>query len=89
MKNIAIISGGYSGESVISVKSAEFVKENLDPAKYRGYQIVIDDTGWYYTENGKRYDIDRNDFSLALPGGKIKFDKVFNIIHGDPGETVR
>jgi D-alanine-D-alanine ligase len=87
MKNIAIISGGYSGESVISVKSAEFVKENLDPAKYRGYQIVIDDTGWYYTENGKRYDIDRNDFSLALPGGKIKFDKVFNIIHGDPGEN--
>ena len=88
MENIAIISGGFSGESVISIESAKFVVENIDRSKYTGYQIIIDGSGWYYLDkNGKRYDVDRNDFSLSLPQGKITFAKVFNIIHGDPGEN--
>jgi len=88
MKNIAIISGGYSGESVISIESAKFVVEHLDKNKYKGYQIIINKTGWYYLDgSGKKYDIDRNDFSLNLPSGKVTFHKVFNIIHGDPGEN--
>lgn len=88
MENIAIISGGYSGESVISIKSAKYVADNLDSEKYRGFVIIIDRSGWYFsTESGLRYEIDKTDFSLSLPDKKIKFDKVFNIIHGDPGEN--
>lgn len=88
MENIAIISGGFSGESVISIESAKFVVAHLNDKKYTGYLIIIDNSGWYYLDaEGKRWEIDRNNFSLHLQHGQINFDKVFNIIHGDPGEN--
>jgi D-alanine-D-alanine ligase len=88
MENIAIISGGYSGESVVSVESAKFVAQNLNSELYRGFVIVIQKDSWFYDDSkGNRYEIDKNDFSLTLPEGKISFHKVFNIIHGDPGEN--
>lgn len=88
MERIAIISGGYSGENVISVQSAKYVATNLDPALFIGYVIIIDRSGWYYlSADNKRFDIDKTDFSIILNNEKIKFDKVFNIIHGDPGEN--
>ncbi len=88
MENIAIISGGFSGESVISVQSAKYVASNLDPAKFQGFVILIDKSGWYFLdENQKRFEIDRNDFSLPLESETIQFQRVFNIIHGDPGEN--
>ena len=88
MENIAIISGGYSGESVISIESAKFVVKHLNSKKYKGYLVIIDNSGWYHLDNkNRRYDINRNDFSLNLEEGKINFHKVFNIIHGDPGEN--
>lgn len=36
-----------------------------------------------------RYDIDKNDFSLQLPSGKVSFDLALIVIHGDPGENGR
>ena len=88
MQNIAIISGGYSGERVISVESAKFVAANLNASLYRGFVIVITEESWHYLNpKGESVEIDKNDFSLHLEEGKITFDKVFNIIHGDPGEN--
>ncbi len=87
-KNVAIISGGYSGEKVISIESAKFVKENLDKSKYIGFPIIIDKDRWYFEDEiGVKFDVDRNDFSIDTGFNKIKIDVVFNIIHGDPGEN--
>ena len=86
MKNIALVCGGYSGEYVISVQSAEQVYENLKD-NYNVYTIIINKDSWYYDNNGQRTDIDKNDFTLMLNGSKIKFDAVFIIIHGTPGEN--
>ena len=33
-KNIALVTGGYSGESVISYKSAESIFQNIDSEKW-------------------------------------------------------
>ena len=87
MKNIAVICGGYSGESVVSLRSAEYVLENLNKDKYKAYKIIIDRGNWYYERNSEKYFIDKNDFSLNIGSGKIVFDGVYNIIHGDPGEN--
>ena len=87
MKKIAIICGGNSGEYEISMKSALVVNRHLDKNKYAGYLIEIKGTNWYYTGNkGEKHLIDKNDFSLNLNGESIKFDGVFNAIHGTPGE---
>jgi D-alanine-D-alanine ligase len=86
-KNIALISGGYSGESVISYKSAATIYENLDKEKWNCYLIDIHPDGWFYMdENQKKQFVDKNDFSIIVNGDKLKFDAVLVGLHGTPGE---
>lgn len=87
MKNIAIIMGGYSSEFEISLKSGNVVYQYLDKTKYNGFRIHILKEKWVYVDdNNKEFPIDKNDFSVTVDGTKIKFDAVFNAIHGTPGE---
>ena len=87
MKNIAIIMGGYSSEFEISLKSGNVVYQYLDKTKYNGFRIHILKEKWVYVDdNNNEYPIDKNDFSVTVDGNKIKFDAVFNAIHGTPGE---
>ena len=86
-KKIALITGGYSGEAVISYKSAATIQENLDADKWEVYKIDISPTGWNYVNaDGENFSIDKNDFSITLAGNKIKFDAVLVGLHGTPGE---
>ena len=86
-KTIAFVTGGYSGEAVISYKSAVTIENNIDNDKYEIYKIDIDPTGWWYeTAEGEEVAVDRNDFSLRVNGRKITFDAVLIGIHGTPGE---
>lgn len=85
-KNIAFVTGGYSGEAVISYKSAITIENNLDTAKYNIYKIDITPEGWWYiAPDGRKTAVDRTDFSINL-GEHIRFDAVFIGIHGTPGE---
>lgn len=84
---IAFVTGGYSGESVISYKSAVTIENNLDLTRYTVYKIDITKEGWFHeARGGGRIPVDKNDFSLTLEGGKITFDAVLIGIHGTPGE---
>lgn len=86
-KNIALVTGGFSGEAVISYKSAVTIDNNLDREKFTVYKIDICPEGWFYESgNGKKTEIDKNDFSLRLDDQKINFDAVFIGMHGTPGE---
>jgi D-alanine-D-alanine ligase len=87
VKKIALITGGYSGEAVVSYKSAETIKNNIDTTKWDCYLIDINPKGWIYKDaNGAEILIDKNDFSLTLASGKINFDAVLVGLHGTPGE---
>ena len=84
---IALVTGGFSGEAVISYKSAVTIDNNLDRDRFTVYKIDINPQGWYCElENGQKAAIDKNDFSLLENNQKIKFDAVFIGIHGTPGE---
>ncbi|MFD2823160.1 D-alanine--D-alanine ligase [Lacinutrix iliipiscaria] len=86
-KNIAIIMGGFSSEYEISLKSGNVVFEVLDKNKYNAYRIHIFKDKWVYVDaNNGEFPIDKNDFSVTVANKKIKFDCVFNAIHGSPGE---
>lgn len=85
-KKIALVTGGYSGEAVISYKSAETIQKNLDKEKWDCYLIDINPQGWFYQQGDKKISIDKNDFSLTVDGGKINFDAVLVGLHGTPGE---
>ena len=86
-KTIALITGGYSGESVISYKTAATIEKNIDEAKWNSYTIDITRNGWFYTlPDGEKVSIDKNDFSLIIEDKKINFDAVLVGLHGTPGE---
>lgn len=84
---IAFVTGGYSTEAVISYKSAVTIENHLDRDRYEIYRIDITPEAWFHpTADGKQIMVNKGDFSLTLPQGKIQFDAVFIGIHGTPGE---
>jgi D-alanine-D-alanine ligase len=87
MKNIAVVCGGFSGEFAISMASGRMVYEHLDRNKYRPFLIVIQNGPWeWVADDGKKTAVNKADFSIDTEEKKIRFDAVFNAIHGTPGE---
>ena len=86
MKNIAVICGGDSGEFEVSMNSADMVIKSMDLKKYKPYKILIKGINWNVLDGKKKYPIDKNDFTCKIGSKKIKFDCIYNIIHGTPGE---
>lgn len=87
-KNIAIVAGGDSSESVISLQSAKQISENIDSAKFNVFTIYVKGSNWVYkSENNNDIRINKDDFSFILNNKKTTFDCVFIIIHGTPGEN--
>ena len=86
-KKIALITGGYSGEAVISYKSAATIQSNIDTDKWDCYLIDIHPDGWFYkTQTGEKITVDKNDFSITVGDKQIKFDAILVGLHGTPGE---
>ena len=86
-KKIALVTGGFTGESVVSFKSADFVESQLDRSKYDVYKIVILKESWYFLDtNAAMHPVDKNDFSILINNAKIHFDVAFIMLHGSPGE---
>lgn len=86
-KTIALVTGGYSGESVISYKTAATIQQNIDTDKWNHYLIDIHPSGWFHPlAGGEKIPVDKNDFSITVNGNKILFDAALIALHGTPGE---
>ncbi len=60
--NIAVVSGGDSGEFEISIQSGQVVKKYLDPNQYKVYPIIIKGQEWVHEcPNDNVYTVDKND----------------------------
>lgn len=80
---IGIVRGGYSGESVVSMKSAEQVMAAVDRKRFEPVYITIDGSGWTAADPSEQaLDLERGD--LLVEGRKL--DAVLIAIHGSPGE---
>ncbi len=86
MSYVALVYGGFSGESEVSKKSANEIFKAFNPSIGTPILVRIVDKNWTAEFEGKEYPIDKNDFSFTTEKGKIEFKSVFNIIHGTPGE---
>ncbi|RYZ82634.1 MAG: D-alanine--D-alanine ligase, partial [Proteobacteria bacterium] len=83
--NVAIVMGGYSDESVISIRSGQLILNNIDRTKYIPFEVHILPDGWFAIMGGNKYPINKSDFSFDA-GAKFSFDVIVNTIHGTPGE---
>ena len=78
-KTIALLTGGTTGEWIVSVKSAATIAQNIDTSKYEVYKIMLTENGWFYEPaDSVKIEVDKNDFSLTVKGKKIVFDGVFH-----------
>ncbi len=84
--NIAVVMGGYSDESVISLRSGQLILNNLDKNKYKTFEVHILLDGWNVIMGEEKFPIDKSDFTFTQNGIKTKFDAIVNTIHGTPGE---
>ncbi len=85
-KRIAVVSGGFSGEAAVSMRSASMVMTHIDREKYSPIQVVIERKKWVAIVENQEIAIDKNDFSFEFNGVRNHFDGVFMIVHGTPGE---
>jgi D-alanine-D-alanine ligase len=87
---IAFITGGTSGEAVISYKTAQTIEKHIDRALFDVITVDIRHDGWFAKQpNGER-PIDKNDFSFTTAAGqKVVFNAALIGIHGTPGEDGR
>lgn len=84
---IALLAGGNSSEREIALNSAAQISAALDKQKYDVKVIDLHHRDWVYTTpDGRRYDVDKNDFSLTVEGERTQFEYALIIIHGTPGE---
>jgi len=86
-KNVAVICGGYTAERNISLASGDVVCRNIDATVYNIYKVVVDTDGCF-VEPGHIL-VNLSDFSCIQNEVHVKFDVVFNAIHGSPGEDGR
>ena len=83
---IALVTGGYSSENIVSFKSAKTVFRALKEEYIHVYWIEVNPDEWFCTYENQNYPIDKNDFSITIKGEKITFDFIYIIVHGTPGE---
>ncbi len=82
--NVALLCGGYSKESVISIMGAESIEKHIPADLYRVFKIIIEPNRWYYrSPDGATEEVDKNNFTLS----GLHFDVAFINIHGTPGEN--
>jgi D-alanine-D-alanine ligase len=84
--NVAVVMGGYSDESVISLRSGQLILNHLDKTKYTVYEIHVLLNEWYCLIENEKFPIDKSDFSFTKNNQKITFDVAVNTVHGTPGE---
>jgi D-alanine-D-alanine ligase len=85
---VGVLCGGFSSEKEISFKSGLNVLNNLSGKLWDSYLIKFNHNDWIIEDKEeKKYHFFVNDFSFRKNGEKIKFDVIFNAIHGAPGEN--
>lgn len=87
---IALLAGGDSPEREIALQSAAQIETALDSAKYDITFIDLHGRNWHHTTpDGRRWQVDKNDFSITVDNVRKVFDYALILIHGTPGEDGR
>ncbi len=85
-QKIAVVGGSFSSESDISKNSALQVCGMIDKNQYDVFPVFISHGEWTVQTAEGEIPIDKSDFSFMYNNKKVKFDCVYNSIHGTPGE---
>ena len=97
--SIAVFYGSDSSEWEVACRSGEYTASRIDEHVYDVYEILARFGRWqlvaYRKKNAMRFifpegarpEVDKNDCSVNVLGEKVKFDFVYIMQHGRPGEN--
>lgn len=83
---IAIVAGGDSSEYEVSLRSAAGISAMLHADEFIWYVVEMRGQAWHVVCDGRKIEVDKNDFSFMTEKGKQRFDFAYITIHGTPGE---
>ncbi|MBL0127297.1 MAG: D-alanine--D-alanine ligase [Flavobacteriales bacterium] len=84
---VAVVRGGYSGESVISMQSAARMMSAIDTDRFDPYYVTITPQQWSCEgPDGAPLPFDRGVFAVDRGHGPERFGAALIAIHGTPGE---
>lgn len=84
---VAIFRGGYTGESVISMKSAQTMMDAIDTSRFFPAFVTVNQDAWTCQRaDGASLPFDRGRFSTDRGHGQEPFAAALIAIHGTPGE---
>lgn len=84
---IAILRGGYTGESVISMQSADNMMAAIDRDRFDAVFVTVEREVWTCTRtDGSPLPFDRGEFSADRGNGHERFAAALIAVHGTPGE---
>ena len=83
---VGVFMGGYSSEWEISMQSGETVLDHLNKAVFECYKVIINREGWQVDLGDRKIALNKSDLTFQLSGRTIRFDVIYNAIHGHPGE---
>lgn len=85
---IAILRGGYTGESVISMQSAATMMGAIDVARFDAVYVTITHNKWTgHAPNEEDIAFDRASFAVDRGNGPEPVAAALIAIHGSPGEN--
>lgn len=96
---IAVFYGSDSSEWEVACRSGEYTASRIDETMYDVYQIFARFGKWelvaFRKKNsmrvvfpeGSRPEVDKTDCSVTVLGEKVRFDFVYIMQHGTPGEN--
>lgn len=90
-RSVAVVCGGDSSESEVSLRSAKGIFSFLDKTKYEPVIVTIHGAVWMAVlDDENAVLVDKNDFSYVCADGvRHHFDFAYITIHGTPGENGR
>lgn len=84
---IGIACHGYSSEATISMQSAKTVMEHLQKQYSSLFYLKITPNKWAVIDSeGNELEIPIGHFTFEYKGENVRFDVLFNALHGSPGE---
>ena len=85
---VGIAMGGYASERAISLESGNNVYQTLNSKKWEVYRLLINKNQWtVLDQKNHEFRLDQNNFNFNINGKTIRFDVIFNAVHGIPGEN--
>lgn len=84
---VGIACHGYSSEAEISMQSAQTVREHLEKSFAAVFFLQIKSNKWIILDgNGEEQSVPVGTFEFEYQGKTLRFDVIFNALHGSPGE---